>query len=251
MSLVGKGFVVTGGASGIGLAVVRKLLQLSATVHAIDKAGTFPTQQNNSGKLWVYPAIDVASRASVSQAFKEITNRTPRLTGLVNCAGIVRQHASSTTDDDVFKQVLDVNLGGTWNVSTEFVRTVEAAKKGAESTKEADTSIVNIGSMASFRGIPGIPGYVASKHAVHGLTKAWAQEWGHLGIRVNLIGPGMVRTAMTQDGADADPNSMVTFPTALKPYAEPEEIASTVVFLLGDASSYVTGQGIEVNGGWL
>ena len=97
----------------------------------------------------------------------------------------------------------------------------------------------------------GIPGYVASKHAVLGLTRAWAQEWGSLGVRVNLVAPGVVRTAMTQPGGSADTDSMVTFPAALKPFAEPEEIARTILFFLGDASCYVTGQGLEANGGWL
>ena len=250
MSLVDKSFVVTGGASGIGLATVRKLLQLSATVHAIDKSESIPTVHDSGGKLWVYPAVDVSCRTSVNKTFRDISERSPKLSGLVNCAGIVKQHNSSTSDDDVFKQVLDVNLVGTWNVSTEFVHSVQAARK-VSPTIEANVSIVNVGSMASFRGIPGIPGYVASKHAVHGLTKAWAQEWGSLGVRVNLVAPGIVRTAMTQPDGSAETDSIVTFPAALKPFAEPEEIASTIIFLLSDASSYVTGQGLQVNGGWL
>ena len=251
MSLFGKSFVVTGAASGIGLATVQKLLQHSATVHAIDKSESIPTVHDSGGKLWVYPAVDVSCRTSVNKTFRDISERSPKLSGLVNCAGIVKQHKSSTSDDDVFKQVLDVNLVGTWNVSTEFVHVVQATKKTSPAI-EADVSIVNIGSTASFRGMPGIPGYVASKHAVLGLTRAWAQEWGSLGIRVNLVGPGVIRTAMTQPEGSADTDSMVTFPTALnKPFAEPEEIARTIIFFLSDASSYVTGQGLEANGGWL
>ncbi|KAJ9149089.1 hypothetical protein NKR23_g4643 [Pleurostoma richardsiae] len=250
MSLLGKVFVVTGGASGIGLATVRKLLQSSATVHSIDKSDRVLTEDSQGGTLWSYPSVDVSSRASVTQTFKQIGKRNPKLDGLVNCAGIVKQHPSSVDSDDAFKQVWNVNLSGTWNATTDFIRIVEAGK-AASSKEAADVSIVNVGSMASFRGIPGIPGYVASKHAVLGLTRAWAQEWGPLGVRVNLVGPGMVKTPMTEGDGNRDVEEVSTFPTVLKPFAEPEEIADIILFLLGDSSSYITGQAIQANGGWL
>lgn len=245
MTLDGKTFVVTGAASGIGRAVVKKLLKLSATVHAIDKADTILDPRNDSsspkGKLHTHPSVDVASRQAVEHVFSVISSSSsPELHGLVNCAGIVRQHASTPDSDDLFRQVWEVNLGGTWNVSTQFAEGFGAG---------AGASIVNIGSMASVRGIPGIPGYVASKHAVLGLTRAWAQEWGPLGVRVNLVAPGIVKTAMTSSSSGAG-DDLPVFPAALKPFAEPEEISSVVAFLLGSESSYITGQVIEVNGGW-
>ncbi|KAI8650032.1 hypothetical protein LRP88_11352 [Fusarium phalaenopsidis] len=129
MSMLGKTFVVTSGASGIGLAIVHKLVQMHST-----------------------PSL-----------------KGLKLHGLVNCAGIVRQHPATVENDAIFKQVLDINLGGTWNLTTEFMRVVNAEDATA---KKPDTSIVNIGSTSSYRGFPFIPGYVASKHAVLGLTTA-------------------------------------------------------------------------------
>ncbi|KAH7253252.1 hypothetical protein B0J15DRAFT_549977 [Fusarium solani] len=155
MSMLGKPFVVTDGASGIGLAIVRKLVQIFQDLGA------------KEGKVWFYPSVDVIKRKDVTKAFNSIAERTPKLHGLVNCAGIVRQHPATVENDAIFKQVLDINLGGTWNVTTEFMRVVNAEDATA---KKPDTSIVNIGSTSSYRGFPFIPGYVASKHAVLGLT---------------------------------------------------------------------------------
>lgn len=250
MSLQGRSFVVTGAASGIGRATVEKLLGLSATVHAIDKADIIPDDSNSNGKLHIHSSVDVSSRQSVELAFGTIFSTSAKLDGLVNCAGIVRQHTSTVENDDLFRQVWEVNLGGTWNVSTQFAKRF-AVEEGAQASGQgsgASVSIVNIGSMASVRGMPGIPGYVASKHAVLGLTRAWAQEWGPAGVRVNLIAPGIVKTPMTTPTGAAD--DLVVFPAALRPFAEPDEIASVAVFLLSGESSYVTGQVIEVNGGW-
>lgn len=252
MTLTGKTFVVTGAASGIGRAIVKKLLELSATVHAIDKADTIPDDSNSKGKLHIHSSVDVTSRQAVEQAFDVIFSTSTKLDGLVNCAGIVRQHTSTVESDDLFKQVLDVNLGGTWNVSTQFARSFEI-KEGAQAPDKeggATVSIVNIGSMASVKGIAGIPGYVASKHAVLGLTRAWAQEWGPVGVRVNLIAPGIVKTSMTTTTPVGATEDLPVFPAALRPFAEPEEIASVAAFLLSGESSYITGQVIEVNGGW-
>lgn len=250
MTLGGKTFVVTGAASGIGRAIVKRLLELSATVHAIDKADKIPDDSNSKGKLHTHSSVDVSSRQAVEKAFSAIFSTSTKLDGLVNCAGIVRPHTSTVENDDLFRQVWEVNLGGTWNVSTQFAKSFEVEEGAQPPVKKAGelVSIVNIGSMASVKGLTGIPGYVASKHAVLGLTRAWAQEWGPVGVRVNLIAPGIVKTSMTTGfGATQD---LPVFPAALRPFAEPEEIASVAAFLLSGESSYITGQVIEVNGGW-
>ena len=250
MSLDGKTFVVTGAASGIGRAIVKKLLELSATVHAIDKADAIPDDSNSKAKLHIHTSVDVSSRQAVEQAFGAIFSTSTKLDGLVNCAGIVRQHTSTVENDDLFRDVWEVNLGGTWNVTTQFARgfAVEGGAQASDKGARENVSIVNIGSMASVKGLPGIPGYVASKHAVLGLTRAWAQEWGPVGVRVNLIAPGIIKTSMT--APSGTPDDLPVIPAALRPFAEPEEVASVAAFLLSGESSYITGQVIEVNGGW-
>ncbi|KAJ4258890.1 hypothetical protein NW762_007977 [Fusarium torreyae] len=249
MSLHGKHIIVTGGASGIGLAIARKLLQASAFVHVIDRSDSM-TQDlgDQEGLLHFYPSVDISSREQVTQTFDEIAQKGSAVHGLVNCAGIVEQHPTTTDSDLAFKRVLDVNLTGTWNTTTEFMRLV---KSSGDIDKKTGVSIVNIGSTASFRGFPGIPGYVASKHAVHGLTKAWAQEFGYLGVRVNMVAPGVVITPMTKVDGSGKADDLTGIPCALDRLAHPEEIADVVHYLLGSSSTYVNGQGIEVNGGWL
>lgn len=249
MTLVGKTIVVTGGASGIGLAIVQKLLQMSASVHCIDKSDSTSTHlSDQKGKLFFYPSVDISVRGQVTQIFNEIAQKDGTIYGLVNCAGIVKQHPTEPESDADFKQVLDVNLIGTWNATTEFISLVKMTRG---TNRITNTSIVNIGSTASFRGFQGIPGYVASKHAVHGLTKAWAQEFGSLGTRVNMVAPGVVATPMTKVDGSGNADDLTGIPCAMNRVAQPEEIADVVYYLLSSSSSYVNGQGIEVNGGWL
>lgn len=251
MSLLGKAFLVTGGASGIGRTTVRKLLELSAQVHVIDAAGEIQNHEGLGGQQHLYPNVNVASRKDVRTVFDQIAaKKSHHLSGLVHCAAILRPTESSEEGDENLRQLLDVNVVGTWNMNTEFHR---FHMSSSESVREAHggntTSIVNIGSMASTRGLPTLPGYVASKHAVLGLSRSFAQAWGPEGLRVNCIAPGAVNTPMIKGMTD-DAASTTAYQGALKTLLEPEEIAETIMFLLRESSSGITGQVIEVNGGW-
>ncbi|EOD45838.1 putative short chain alcohol dehydrogenase protein [Neofusicoccum parvum UCRNP2] len=157
--LAGRTYIVTGGASGIGLATVRKLLNLSATVHIIDKARDVPEITAGPGKVHVYPDIDVSSRRAVANTFKTIIDRTPTVSGLVNAAGVspsgnyaIEGEGYAIEKDDTYARVMDINVDG-------------------------DTvSIVNIGSLASLRGYRTMAAYCASKHAVLGMTRTWGLD---------------------------------------------------------------------------
>lgn len=268
-SLANKAYVVTGAASGIGLATVRKLLARSATIHMLDSAKSFPELINATGngkndeyKVFQYPSVDVSSRASVSQAFKNILSRTPQIDGLVNSAGICPSSGGVLENDETFDRTIDVNLKGTWNVGTELLRNILESRsrssiKAAWEWKAGNggaCSVVNIGSSASYYGFSTLGAYVASKHAVLGLTRSWALDFAPHGVRVNLVAPGGVRTPLSQaqfDDAERGDMSREVFPLIpLKRFAEPEELADAIVFLLSDQSSYVTGQVLKVNGGW-
>ncbi|RSM14947.1 hypothetical protein CEP52_000989 [Fusarium oligoseptatum] len=249
MSLAGQAFVVTGGASGIGKAIVKKLLERSAKVYALDLS-EIPTHTDTPGELVPFSKIDVSSRESVKSVFDKISPQDPELCGLVNCAGILRATDGSEKSDESFRLLWDVNVMGTWNTNTEFYKFVKSSrekKSGAE--KHRPASIVNLGSMASVRGIPGLSGYVASKHAVLGLSRTFAQEWGPESFRVNTVAPGAVNTPMIQGMPQNEPQN-AAYKGAFKSLSEPEEIADVILYLLGDGSSSISGQLVEVNGGW-
>ncbi|KID84761.1 NAD(P)-binding domain protein [Metarhizium guizhouense ARSEF 977] len=253
MSLLGKAFIVTGGASGIGKSTVRKLLQLSAQVHVVDVASDIPAHAGLAGRQTNHANVDVASRKHVRAVFDKIAARAQegvQLGGLVHCAGILRPTEASEAGDEYLRQLWDVNVLGTWNVNTELYRLVKASRESSAGGARVDAlaSIVNMGSMASVRGIPDAPGYVATKHAVLGLTRSFAQSWASVGLRVNCVAPGAVNTPMIQGMVLED--VAPAYRGALRSLIEPEEIADTVMFLLGKGSSAITGQVVEVNGGW-
>ena len=241
-------FVVTGAASGIGRDVVKQLLERSATVHALDITAEFDESQYPSGKnLWLYQNADVSSRAAMAQAFDQILSRSPTIHGLVHCAGILRGSSISAESDDVLELLLNNHIKGTWNACTEFYRCVQKSPEWTETGKAAaNTAVVNIGSQASLRGIPGLAAYTAAKHGVLGLSRALAEEMGPMGIRVNCVAPGYVATPMTADlgrvlGTEDQPP--IPAQTCL-----PSDIANAILFLLDDNACCINGQVLEVAG---
>ncbi|PHH62835.1 hypothetical protein CDD81_6635 [Ophiocordyceps australis] len=249
MDYAGKAFVVTGAASGIGHATVEKLLALHATVHAIDKAASLPAYANaRHGVLVAHPGIDVGSRSAMAKVFDDVAARTETLRGLAHCAGILAETPSSAAGDAALDALWSVHGLGTWIADTEFHARVQ---------KQSGASIVNIGSMASFRGLANLAGYTACKHAVLGLTRALAQEWGPEGLRVNAVAPGAVRTPMIAkyNVHDAAPTSaksagLPAHSGVLKPVAQPQEIADSILYLLSDQASNVSGHCLESSGAW-
>lgn len=254
MSLLGKVFIVTGGASGIGRATVQKLLELSATVHSIDKTKEIPQLDEHAGCLYSYSGVDISSRHAVKSAFTTIMERSAMLNGLVNCAGILRTTPLSEEADADFETLWRVNVQGTWNMGTEFYRHANRTleKVHASEPVAEKAAVVNIASMAGVKSYPGLSAYVTSKHAVVGLTKSMALEWGHDGIRVNCIAPGKVLTPMVLQPPPGMPEIEASKPAVgvIKDTLNADEIADTVLYLLSSASSGVVGQTIEVNGGY-
>lgn len=251
MSFQGKTIVVTGGASGIGLAAVHKLLAAGATVHIIDRASKIPDDLvGQDDKLFFYPGVDVSSRAAISQAFKAISERSPTLHGLLNSAGIAAANPASCDGDKVMEKVMAVNFTGTWNSSTEFFK--YAAKVDREKTPEiprdAGSCVVNMASVAGLKGLPSASAYCASKHAVVGLTRTMAVEWAPVGIRVNALAPGYVDTPMAQHHIKIMPAKMSKATTAA--VLQADEIADQVLFLMSPQSSGFAGNIMEVTGGF-
>lgn len=262
MGSVSKAYIVTGGSSGIGLAVVQALLAKNAVVHVIDIAPTVPKpllEAERSGRVYVHQGVDVSSRAQVDKTFKAILDRSPEIHGLVNSAGIISESLDGLNlpeSDESFRGVMEVNLFGTWIAGTAYLNHILDRNPNMRSSpeemevKEGLGSIVNLASESILRTDPGMASYNTSKHAVVGLTKSWAKDFVRRGVRVNCVAPGMTDTPMIQN--ESIPPEMVedfinTVP--LKRPARPEEVAQLIVFLLEETSSYMTGQTIPIEGG--
>lgn len=220
--------LVTGGASGIGAATVDLLRDRGHEVIAADLAAGDGVEE-----------LDVAEEASWSALFE----RTGPVSGLVNCAGIRTRNLIVDTSVEEFERHLRVNVTGTWLGIRELLR----------SHPEGGTaSIVNIASVNAVIAVPGQAHYVASKGGIASLTKAAAIEGAPLGVRVNAIAPGPIRTPMTEERL-VDP-AQVAWLEGRVPMArvgEAPEMAAIAAFLLSDDASYVTGTTIYADGGWV
>lgn len=256
-SLAGRAYIVTGGAAGIGLAAVRNLLNLSATVHVVDRVTNPPDIFAGRGQLHFYPAVDVSSRSAVGDLFQAISGRTPSIHGLVNAAGVspsgnyeIDGHGYAIEKDATYDHIMDVNSRGTWNVTNELLRYTLSRQRG-----DGDNiSIVNIGSLAALAGFPTMTAYTVSKHAVLGMTRTWALEYARHGIRANMIAPGLIKTQLGMLARDIDDERGLVAKAweesnPMGRAGEPEDVAGPIMFFLGDESSYITGEVLAVSGG--
>jgi NAD(P)-dependent dehydrogenase (short-subunit alcohol dehydrogenase family) len=177
----------------MGLAITQALARLGATVYAADIVSQAPTGLADLKSVHFSGGVDVTSRDSCHKLVSSIPGR---LDGLVNCAGIC-PHEGKIASDGLFAKIMAVNTTGTWNMGTEAILRMSEQESGTGSGLLPDTerslpsgSIINIASGAGLRGIAGVPAYCASKHAVVGLTRAWARDWPT--IRINSVAPGML-----------------------------------------------------------
>lgn len=234
-SLDGKFAVVTGGASGIGRACVTALRAEGATVALLDLEPVV----DPAAALAL--TVDVSDADSVASAFERIASEWGRLDCAVNCAGIEGARARlGDYDVDAFDRVIGVNLRGTFLCLRAELKIMVATGGGA---------IVNMASAAGLVGVPGMPAYAASKGGVVQLTKAAAVDHAADGVRVNAVCPGSVRTPM-MDRLRGDGDKFAS-PVPLGRTADPSEITGAVLYLCSDASSYVTGHTLAVDGGYL
>ena len=232
--LGGKAYVVTGGRSGIGQAVVQGLLDHGAAVAALDVA---PPTGGMGGAVDL--VCDVSSSAAVAQAVNEAVERFGGVDGLVQCAGITRDGLLWKLDDDAWDTVLDVNLGGAFRVLRACVPHLRARGGGA---------VVNVTSINGERGKFGQSNYAASKGGMIALTKTAARELGSFGIRVNAVAPGLVLTPMTTPLPEKFIEKAIQ-ESALGRAAEAQDVADAILFLLSDQARHITGVTLRVDGG--
>ncbi len=250
MKLQGKVAIVTGAASGIGLAIARRFLQEGAKVVIADV--DLARGEKAEGELAPLGTVlfvkgDIGRRLDVHNLVAATLERFADIDILVNNAGIQDDRSFLDLSEETFDRVLRVNLKGSFLAGQAVASyMVDKVKSGG-----AAGSIVNMSSVNAVVAMPDLTAYAASKGAVAQLTRAMALALAPHGIRVNAIGPGSIATEMMSSVSDPAARERLLSRTPLGRIGEPAEIAAVAVFLASDEASYVTGQTIYADGGRL
>lgn len=244
LTLENKTALVTGGSRGIGKAIALKLAEYGADVaityaRSADAAEEVKTQIEKMGRKAKSLQADAVNFEKAEAVIREIVDEWGRLDILVNNAGITRDNLILRMNEEQWDEVIETNLKSIFNYSKAAAKPMMRNRGG---------SIINISSVVGISGNAGQSNYAASKAGIIGFTKSYAKELASRNIRSNVIAPGYILTEMTGE-LDEKVLANIEAETPLGRAGEPEEVAEAVVFLASDASSYITGEVLRVDGG--
>jgi 2-deoxy-D-gluconate 3-dehydrogenase len=244
-TLNGKVALVTGASRGLGQAMAVGLAEAGADVigAGISEMKATREQIEALGRKFYEIKADLSDPAAAKKLVLDAVSEAGKIDILVNNAGIIRRENAENFSDEDWNAVINVNLNSVFQLCREV---------GSHMLENGSGKIINIASMLSFQGGLRVPAYTASKHAVAGLTKSLANEWVSRGINVNAIAPGYMATDNTEAlRNNEERNAYITSRIPKGEWGKPEDLKGPVVFLASDASSYVNGHILCVDGGWM
>jgi len=243
LSTQNKIAIVTGGGSGIGLAIARKFTEHSITTIIIGRnVEKLQSAKEALGPLCITMPFDINNLQQIPSLAENIYDQFGAINILVNNAGINLKKEFTEVTDEEFERIIKTNLTAAFALSREVVKKMLIQNSGC---------IINISSMAAQYGLPKVIAYTASKSAIEGITKAMAVELSPKGIRVNCIAPGFIATDMSAKALNADPErkQKVLSRTPMGVLGETLDVAEAALFLASDAAKYITGVILPVDGG--
>lgn len=246
--LSGKTALVTGCKRGLGLSMAIALAEAGADIIGVsatlELSGSRVEKEISAlGRKFTAYQCDFSNREAVRKFANDVRRDNPAIDILINNAGTIKRAPAAEHEDDIWDEVIEVNL------SAQFVLSREIGKAMVE---RGSGKIIFTASLLTFQGGINVPGYAASKGAIGQLTKALANEWAAKGVNVNAIAPGYIATDNTQAlRADPERSRSILERIPAGRWGEPDDFAGAIVFLASEASNYVHGTVMTVDGGWM